>query len=62
MARKAQVSRLDILILDIFVTDQVQQGLMSIEYCPTDEMVADFMSKPLQGEKFRKFRKEIMNL
>ena len=45
-----------------FVTDQVQQGLMSIEYCPTDEMVADFMSKPLQGEKFRKFRKEIMNL
>ncbi len=45
-----------------FVTDQVQQGLMTIQYCPTDEMVADFMSKPLQGEKFRLFRKEIMNL
>ena len=24
-------------------------------YCPTDEMLGDFI-KPLQGEKFRKFR------
>ena len=39
-----------------FVTDQVKQGNVSIEYMPTDEMWADFMTKPLQGEKFRKFR------
>ena len=35
---------------------------MKVEYCPTDEMVADYFSKPLQGAKFKKFRKEIMNL
>ncbi len=45
-----------------FVTDQVEQGNILIKFCPTDGMVADFMSKPLQGEKFRRFRKQIMNL
>ena len=38
-----------------FVTDQVNQGNLEIEYMPTDDMWADFMTKPLQGEKFRKF-------
>ena len=45
-----------------FITDQIEQGNTVVKFCPTDGMVADFMSKPLQGEKFRKFRKEIMNL
>ena len=35
---------------------------MRIEYCPTDEMVSDFMTKPLQGKKFRDFRKMMLNL
>jgi len=43
-----------------FLSDQVQRGNLTIEYCPTDEMIADYMSKPLQGEKFRGFRDEIM--
>ena len=42
--------------------DQIEKGNVEIEYCPTDEMTADFMTKALQGEKFIKFRKEIMNL
>jgi len=29
---------------------------ISIEHCPTDEMLADFFTKPLQGNLFRKFR------
>lgn len=45
-----------------FLTDQVEKGNLSIEYCPTNEMIADYMSKPLQGDKFRKFRAEIMGL
>ena len=44
----------------IFLTDQVEKGNLSIEYCPTDVMWADFMTKPLQGEKFRKFCDEIL--
>ena len=39
-----------------FMTDQVKKGNVTIEYCSTDDMWGDFMSKPLQGEKFRKFR------
>jgi hypothetical protein len=39
-----------------FVTDQVEQGNIVIEHMPTDEMWADYFTKPLQGEKFRKFR------
>ena len=45
-----------------FLTDQVEKENLSIEYCPTDVMWADFMSKPLQGEKFRKFRDEILGI
>ena len=43
-----------------FLTDQVEKKNLIIEYCPTDDMVGDYMSKPLQGQKFRKFRDEIM--
>ena len=43
-----------------FLTDQVAKGNIEIEYCPTDEMTGDYMSKPLQGTKFEKFRDEIM--
>ena len=45
-----------------FITDQVNQGNMEIQYCPTDLMTADYMTKPLHGKKFMKFKKEIMNL
>ena len=43
-----------------FLSDRVEKGNLSIEYCPTDVMWADFMTKPLQGEKFRKFRDKIL--
>ena len=42
------------------LTDQDEKGNLTIEYCPTDVMWADFMTKPLQGEKFRKFRDKIL--
>ncbi len=43
-----------------FLTDQVERGNLSIEYCPTSEMVGDFYTKPLQGAKFREFQHQIM--
>ena len=43
-----------------FLTDQVEKGHLSIEYCPTDMMWGDYMTKPLQGEKFRYFRDLIL--
>ena len=43
-----------------FLTDQVEKGNLTIQYCPTDKMIGDFMSKPLQGSKFLAFKKQIM--
>ena len=43
-----------------FLTDQVEKGNLSIEYKPTDDMWANYMSKPLQGYKCCKFENAIM--
>jgi hypothetical protein len=45
-----------------FVTDRISKGEVTVQYCPTGDMLADFFTKPLQGTPFRKFRDEIMNV
>jgi hypothetical protein len=45
-----------------FVSDLYQKKIIDIQYCPTDKMISDYMTKPTHGEKFIKFRKAIMNL
>jgi hypothetical protein len=32
-----------------------------IEYCSTDQMIGDSITKPLMGAKFKEFRKQIIN-
>jgi hypothetical protein len=43
-----------------FVTDQMEKGNLIIVYCPTGDMIGDFFTKPLQGQKFVKFKAAIM--
>ncbi|CAJ1935839.1 unnamed protein product [Cylindrotheca closterium] len=38
------------------MTDQVKKGNVTIEYCSTEKMWGDFMSKSLQRQKFLDFR------
>jgi len=45
-----------------FITENVANKKLRIEYCPTDDMVADFLTKPLNGSKFRRFRDFILGL
>ncbi|KAL7581399.1 hypothetical protein ACA910_021988 [Epithemia clementina (nom. ined.)] len=45
-----------------FITDQIEKEKVKIEYCPTDELWADYMTKPLMGSKFKKFREQIMGM
>ena len=33
-------------------TDRIKKGKISVRHCPTDKMLADYMSKPLQGKLF----------
>ena len=45
-----------------FIKDQIDSGNVKVIHCPTDQMVADYFTKPLQGRKFREFRARIMGL
>jgi hypothetical protein len=38
-----------------FITDRVNMGDVVVEYCPTHEMVADILTKPLQESAFLPF-------
>ena len=45
-----------------FITDRVSKGDVSLVWCPTGDMIGDFMTKPLQGALFRKFQDQIMGV
>jgi hypothetical protein len=45
-----------------FVKDRIKKGHMTLEYCPTEQMLADILTKPLHGSQFRYFRARILNL
>jgi hypothetical protein len=45
-----------------FITDRVNMKEVEIEWCPTKEMVADFMTKPLQGSHLRRLCNLIMGM
>ncbi len=38
-----------------YVADRVAKGDLRVVWCPMDEMIADFLTKPLQGKAFVKF-------
>ncbi len=42
-----------------FIRDHVEKGTVSVEFCPTENQIADIFTKPLTREKFEKFRTEI---
>ena len=42
------------------MTDNVGKGNLQIEYKPSEDMVANFLTKPLQGRKFKEFRAKLM--
>jgi hypothetical protein len=45
-----------------FIKDHIDNGDIVLEHCPTEEMLADFFTKPLQGSLFYKLRDLIMNI
>ena len=49
-----------VAIKKFWSTDRIKNGNIKVKYCPTDKMIADFMSKPLQGSLFKRFRNVIM--
>jgi hypothetical protein len=45
-----------------YVTDLIGRDEVQVIYCPTDDMIADYMTKALTGSKFHYFRDLVMNL
>ena len=45
-----------------FITDRINKKECEIKYCPTNQMIADHLTKPLQGQLFRSFRSILMNV
>ena len=45
-----------------FISNRINAGNIKVEFCPTDDMIADFFTKLLQGKTFLKFWCLIMNL
>ena len=43
-----------------YVTEQVGRKTIHVTHCPTEEMVGEFFTKPLQGSLFLKMRNYIM--
>jgi hypothetical protein len=44
-----------------FVKDRINNEEVTVEFCPTEHMLADYFTKPLQGSLFKTFRNRIMN-
>jgi hypothetical protein len=42
-------------IWNYYVANRVVKGDLRVVWCPTDEMIAGFLTKPLQGKAFVKF-------
>ena len=39
-----------------FISDRIEMKDIRVVYYPTEEMIADYFTKPLQGALFRKFQ------
>ena len=44
------------------IKELIDKGKICVEYCNTGKMIANFLTKPLQGEKFIRFRKMILGM
>ena len=45
-----------------FIKDVLENEDITLEHCPTEKIIADFYTKPLQGRQFRKLRDIIMGI
>ena len=44
------------------ITDRIKKKEFKVMCCSTEEMIADFLTKPLQGTQFYKFRDAVLGI
>lgn len=42
-----------------FIKDEIEKGVVEVKYCPSDDMLADGLTKPLPGPAFEDHRQRI---
>ena len=53
----------EILMLDIFIIkERIDDGEIRLSYLPTQDMLADLMTKPIQGKLFSKLRNRLLGV
>ena len=45
-----------------FMKDTIENEMIDVQHCPTEKMIADFYTKPLQGKLFKVMRDMLMGL
>ena len=45
-----------------FINNRVKKVEVSVVWCPTGDIIGDYMTKPLQGDMLQKFRQQIMGV
>jgi hypothetical protein len=45
-----------------FTKDRIKSGSIVVEYCPTEQMLADFLTKVLQGALVKRFKNVLVGL
>jgi hypothetical protein len=45
-----------------WISDLIKSDEVTVNYVPTDFMISDILTKPLQGDKFRKFRNQLLGI
>ena len=44
-----------------FIKDRIKKEEINVKHCPTEKMIANFLTKPLQGALFRNLREVLMS-
>ena len=45
-----------------FIKDIFQREQLMVKHCPTEKMIADYLTKPIQGSQFKRLRDMIMGI
>eukprot|EP01038_Epipyxis_sp_PR26KG_P003728 gene3728-5327_t len=45
-----------------WLTDLIKSDEVTVNYVPTDLMISDILTKPLLGEKFKRFRNKLLGI
>ena len=43
------------------IANRINSKELTVAYCPTENMITDLLTKPLQGEQFRRLRRQLLN-